>query len=198
MRQSHRGQADGGGRTPVAELYDSTFRLVSSWTTRTVTQLLYARAGIGIGPIQHVVLRQAQAAGPLKLGRLAALTGMTASNASKVVTDLVDAGMLRREVPDDDRRVTLLQVPAEGRGALVALERVGGEMLGERLASFTPVEVDDLRHLLSRLADEVESWGAQLVEGGDGGIVGDPGDEQGDRPRSLTRGGTAARTVEES
>lgn len=198
MRQSHRGEADGGGRTPVAELYDSTFRLVSSWTTRTVTQLLYARAGIGIGPIQHVVLRQAQAAGPLKLGRLAALTGMTASNASKVVTDLVDAGMLRREVPDDDRRVTLLQVTAEGRGALVALERVGGEMLGERLASFTPVEVDDLRHLLSRLADEVESWGAQLVEGGDGGIVGDPGDEQGDRPRSLTRGGTAARTVEES
>ena len=198
MRQSHRGEADGGGRTPVAELYDSTFRLVSSWTTRTVTQLLYARAGIGIGPIQHVVLRQAQAAGPLKLGRLAALTGMTASNASKVVTDLVDAGMLRREVPDDDRRVTLLQVTAEGRGALVALERTGGEMLGERLASFTPVEVDDLRHLLSRLADEVESWGAQLVEGGDGGIVGDPGDEQGDRPRSLTRGGTAARTVEES
>ncbi|HKH05939.1 MAG TPA: MarR family transcriptional regulator [Acidimicrobiales bacterium] len=198
MKQSHRGEADGGGRTPVAELYDSTFRLVSSWTTRTVTQLLYARAGIGIGPIQHVVLRQAQAAGPLKLGRLAALTGMTASNASKVVTDLVDAGMLRREVPDDDRRVTLLQVTAKGRGALVALERVGGEMLGERLASFTPVEVDDLRRLLSRLADEVESWGAQLVEGGDGGIVDDPGDEQGDRRRSRTRGGTAALTVEES
>ena len=175
-------EREGDDRSALDELYDSTFSLVSSWTARTVTQLLYARAGISMGPGQHVVLRQAHRAGPLKLGRLAALTGMTASNASKVVTDLVDTGLVRRQVPDDDRRVTLLQVTDEGRRVLAHLERTGGEMLGERLTSFAPEEVDDLRRLLGRLADEVESWGAQLVEGGDGD----------------NRGGTAARPVEES
>ena len=52
-----------------------------------------ARAGRARAPGQQGVLRQAHRAGPLKLGRLAALTGMTASNASKVVTDLVDTGL---------------------------------------------------------------------------------------------------------
>jgi DNA-binding MarR family transcriptional regulator len=195
---SQRAEQDGRGSSSVADLYESTFRLVSSWTARPVTQMLSRRAGVGLGPIQHVALRQVARAGPLKLGQLAGLTGMTASNASKVVADLVDAGLVRREVPDDDRRVTLLEVTADGLDALDALGRAGGEMLGERLASFAPEEVDDLRRLLGRLADLVEAWGAQLVEVGEAGGVGAAADAQGDRPRSRTRGGTAARNVEES
>lgn len=195
---SQRAEQAEDGSSSVGELYESTFRLVTSWTSRPVTQLLERRAGVGLGPIQHVALRQVARAGPLKLGRLAALTGMTASNASKVVAELVDAGLVRREVPDDDRRVTLLEVTAEGLAALDAFGRAGGEMLGERLASFAPGEVDDLRRLLGRLADLVEAWGAHLVEVGEAGDVGAAADEQGDRPRSRTRGGAAARTVEES
>jgi DNA-binding MarR family transcriptional regulator len=184
----------------VAALYDSTFRLVSSWTGRSVTQLLARRADVGLGPIQYAVLRQVARSGPLKLGRLAALAGMTASNASKVVAELVEAGMVRRDVPDDDRRVTLLQVTGEGRDALDALALAGGEMLGERLASFSPGEVDTLRRLLDRLADEVESWGVALAEGTEGAGAADAGEERGDRRRPPTRGGgrTAARTVEET
>ena len=188
----------------VGDLFDALARLTFSWAARPVARLYLDRAGVPIEPTHHVVLRYIGVSGPLRLSDLAALANMTPSNASKVVADLVDAGLVSRRIPRDDRRVTLLELTGEGGGALGRLQETGSAMLAERLSSFSPEEVDDLRGLLGRLADEVEAWTSTLSrEPGDGPGDG-PGGSVGPAParagRSITRtgGGSSAATQEES
>ncbi|MBI2710111.1 MAG: MarR family transcriptional regulator [Actinobacteria bacterium] len=158
MAKAHEHELIGLDRRAVAGLFDSTSRLVFSWTARPVTQQFGALAGLSLEPIEYLVLRHIRVHGPLRLGELASRANMTPSNASKIVTELVEEGLVARQVPNTDRRVTMLELTDAGADAAARLERAGVGMLAERLAGFSPEEVDELYRLLARLADEVESW----------------------------------------
>lgn len=123
------------------------------------------RADVGVEPGQYQVLLATAGSGPLRLRDLAEATGMTPSNASKIVAELVDAGLVARRVPSSDRRVTLLDVTPAGRMAVAELEKVGHVMLSERLALFSEEEVATLGRLLERLARVTTGWASTLGTG---------------------------------
>ena len=142
----------------MAELFEATMRLAASWTAPQVLRDYVARSGAGIQPGQYQTLRTVGASGPIRLGDLAAATAMTPGNASKIVAELVEAGLVTRTVPRTDRRVTLIELTEDGRTAVTRLDDIGRAMLNERLSEFSPAEVDSLAELLVRLADATTGW----------------------------------------
>lgn len=148
----------------VGRLFSASMHITWSWLSPSVLRNYLARADVGVNPSQYQALVLIAAAGPVRLSEVAAGAGMTASNASKVVNDLVGAGLVTRTVPTTDRRVTLLAATEEGRRAVGDLERVGRQMLAERLDGFTADEVDVLGRLLERLASVTEGWTSSLSE----------------------------------
>jgi len=149
---------DGAAPDAVGHLFEATMRLAASWTSPQVLRSYVERSESGVQPGQYQTLRTVGAAGPIRLGDLAAATAMTPSNASKIVAELVDAGLVTRTVPRSDRRVTLIELTATGQRAVRQLDRVGRDMLRERLSQFRPDEVDALAGLLGRLADATSGW----------------------------------------
>lgn len=152
----------GDGRTDVGRLFRAAFDLTRSWMSPEVMRSYMERAGVGVEPGQYQALLAVAGSGPLRLRDLAEVTGMTPSNASKIVAELVDAGLVNRTVPSTDRRVTLLQVTPAGRAAVSELERIGHVMLSERLAGFSAEEITTLGQLLERLARATTGWTSTL------------------------------------
>ena len=150
------------GVDPVARLFGATLHLTWSWMSPSVVRNYLQRANLGLGTSQYQALVVIAGSAPVRLGEVASGARMTASNASKIVTELVDAGLVTRRVPSTDRRVTLLEPTAAGREAVENLEKVGRLMLAERLEGFEPSEVDLLGRLLERLAAATDGWTRSL------------------------------------
>lgn len=166
-----------GAMDPVARLFGATLHLTWSWMSPSVVRNYLQRANLGLGTSQYQALVVIAGSAPVRLREVASGARMTASNASKIVTELVDAGLVTRRVPSTDRRVTLLEPTAAGRAAVENLERVGRLMLAERLEGFEASEVDLLGRLLERLAAATDGWtrslepvslGDELEEEGEG------------------------------
>ena len=99
-----------------------------------------------------LVVNQLSYNGAMRPVELSLALGMTPTNMSKIVGRLVQAGLTVR-----------VAAPADDRGVLVALTDEG-RRIGERimataetnmqalLADWSPAEVDDLRHMMARLA----------------------------------------------
>ena len=107
---------------------------------------------------QRYVLERIVEEGPVRLNDVAEATGMTPSNASKIVEVLVQVGAVERTVPAGDRRVTLLAATQAGRDLIVRLEDVDLSFLSDRLEVFADDEVATLAVLLGRFAQVVEEW----------------------------------------
>ncbi len=150
------------GAEAVGRLFTAALHVTWSWMSPSVVRNYLQRANVGVGPSQYQALVVIAGDGPVRLGDVAARSGMTPSNASKIVTELVDAGLITRRVPSSDRRVTLLETTAAGRRAVEDLGRVGCQMLAERLDGFTLDEVDTLGRLMERLAAVTDGWTSTL------------------------------------
>jgi len=90
--------------------------------------------------------------GPLTVGQLAAAEQIRSPTASKLVTELVDLGLVIRSTSADDRRVTEVRPTARGRWMLQAGRRRRVANLASRLAVLGP---DDLA-TLDRAAEILE------------------------------------------
>jgi len=159
--EGERNQADA-----VRRLFAASLHITWSWMSPSVVRNYLHRANVGVGPSQYQALVVIAGDGPVRLRDVAARTGMTPSNASKIVTELVDAGLVTRRVPSTDRRVTLLETTPGGRRAVENLGRVGRQMLAERLEGFAPEEVDTLGRLMERLASATDGWTSTLDDEG--------------------------------
>jgi DNA-binding MarR family transcriptional regulator len=164
------------GVDPVARLFGATLHLTWSWMSPSVVRNYLQRANLGLGTSQYQALVVIAGSGPVRLREVASGARMTASNASKIVTELVDAGLVTRTVPSTDRRVTLLEPTPAGRAAVENLERVGRLMLAERLEGFEPSEVDLLGRLLERLAAATDGWTRSLEPEPQGDELDDEGE----------------------
>ncbi|MGL5930700.1 MAG: MarR family winged helix-turn-helix transcriptional regulator [Dermatophilaceae bacterium] len=96
------------------------------------------RAGITLA--EHEVLVVALAAGGrLRMGALASRLVLSKSGITRLVAKLEDGGLLRREIPPDNRRVTLAVLTPRGRQvlrrAVPAFERALREAFGHHLTA---------------------------------------------------------------
>lgn len=110
-----------------------------------------ARVGVALPRSQASALWAVQAHGPLRLADLAALLDVDASNLSRTVTSLVDAGLVRREAASDDRRARVLSLTPEGRRVGQRLRAEWSRALGARLSSWSDRDLAAAAALLGRL-----------------------------------------------
>jgi DNA-binding MarR family transcriptional regulator len=168
------------GVDPVARLFGATLHLTWSWMSPWVVRNYLQRSDLGLGTSQYQALVVIAGTAPIRLRDVADGARMTPSNASKIVNELVEAGLVTRRVPSSDRRVTLLEPTAAGRRAVENLERVGRQMLAERLEGFEPSEVEVLGRLLERLAAATDGWTRSLEPVRALNDRDDPDEEQGE------------------
>jgi DNA-binding MarR family transcriptional regulator len=96
----------------------------------------------------HFGLLTILCAQPRTLSELAALQGVRLPTMSNSITAMVGRGWVRRNAPQKDRRVVMIEVTPNGRGALERVGRCAEAHLSERLA---PLDADARRQLRAGL-----------------------------------------------
>jgi len=92
---------------------------------------------------------------PMSMGELATALAIDPPNATVVVDELQDLGLLTRRPHPEDRRAKLVEATAKGR----ALARRADELLATPPAALTELSGEDLaslRRILAALADAAE------------------------------------------
>ena len=108
------------------------------------------RLGVCQPRSQAAALWAVQSHGPLRLADLAALLDVDASNLSRTVSALVDAGLVRREA-GEDRRARVLTLTAKGRRVGERLRLEWSSALGARLSEWSDKDLAAAAKVLSRL-----------------------------------------------
>jgi len=114
--------------------------------------------GLRLDRLDYVILRELIYGGPRRLSDLAKAMAMTNSHMSRVVDNHVRWGLLSRTVPDDDRRVTIIDVSPLGREIGRSVENSFRGLLAARLARFDEADIVKFAELFTRFADEVVGW----------------------------------------
>ena len=99
-----------------------------------------------------LVVNQLSYNGAMRPVELSAALGMTATNMSKIVGRLAQAGLVVRVAAPDDDRGVLVALTAEGRRVGGRIMATAEQNLRDALADWSPAEVDQLRRMMARLA----------------------------------------------
>jgi DNA-binding MarR family transcriptional regulator len=110
----------------------------------------------------HFGLLTMLSAQPRTLTELAALQGVSLPTMSNSITAMVQRGWVRRTAPGRDRRVIIIEVTANGKGALERVGRCAELHLAEFLS---PLDGDARRRLQSGLGVLRKVFGKQLPLG---------------------------------
>jgi len=105
--------------------------------------------------------------GPVRIGDLAALGGVTQPGMSQLVSRLEGAGLVERTRSDEDARVTLVKITHEGRNALERVNRERNRVLGVHLERLSDEEVRRIRDGLSPLSSLAQDVVRDLTAGDD-------------------------------
>ncbi len=108
------------------------------------------KVGVTLPRSQAAALWAVQAHGPLRLADLALLLDVDASNLSRTVSALADAGLVRRDF-GEDRRVRVLTLTETGARVGQQLRQEWSAALGARLASWSDADLAQLAAVLTRL-----------------------------------------------
>lgn len=99
-----------------------------------------------------LVVNQLSYNGAMRPIELSLALGQTATNMSKIVGRLVRAGLTARVAAPDDDRGVLVALTDEGRRIGERIMATAETNMQALLADWSPAEVDDLRHMMARLA----------------------------------------------
>ncbi|MDI3298721.1 MAG: MarR family transcriptional regulator [Bacillota bacterium] len=117
--------------------------------------------------------------GPMPVGRLAEVLGVSEPTASALVDRLARLGLVRREEDNRDRRRTLVSLSPRGEGQVAALRHGGEQLLERALVRLEDGELEALAHGLEALARALEAEVAEAASTGN--VSGRTGDQVGDR-----------------
>lgn len=95
----------------------------------------------------------AAASTPLTVGEIADAVGVDQPRASRLVQQVVDAGLARREADPDDARRTRVALTDTGTAIVRGFRGERRDAVDEALTGFTDAERAELARLLTKLAD---------------------------------------------
>jgi DNA-binding MarR family transcriptional regulator len=99
------------------------------------------QAGTGLTPSLQSALAMIDARGPLTLGELAAVEQISPPTITRIVSKLEEMGLVARECDAADRRVTNVDVTADGHRQLAESRERRDAWLRERLADLSADDV---------------------------------------------------------
>lgn len=111
-------------------------------------RLDWPRAGIG-------VVRLLSLCGPVQLTDVAAKLRVDVSVASRQVSQLVDAGDVRRTVDADDRRVRVLELTEQGEVLIETMSAQFADLLGAIFVGWSTSDLSDAADQIRRVAEAI-------------------------------------------
>jgi DNA-binding MarR family transcriptional regulator len=129
---------------PIIQTYWDIFGAVERGTMPAWVHLSLSTAQLKVLFLLHY-------GGPLSIGQVADILGITLATASHLVEKLVEAGYVARTVDADDRRRAWASVTPEGRQTALQLRQGRYSLLEEWLAQLDEPALASLRAGLSAL-----------------------------------------------
>jgi DNA-binding MarR family transcriptional regulator len=111
---------------------------------------------VNLAAQQFVVLKQLQQMGPTSQTGLADALGIDYSNMANVTAELCDRGLMNRRRDEADRRRYVLALTDEGSQLVADSDLMLREGDEDMLSVLSETERDQLRDLLSRMADALQ------------------------------------------
>ena len=144
-----------GGPEPIEELMVSLQRLGRLLASRQVASRITTAAGAQVSQQGVTLLRVLHREGRQAMATLAAAAAMDLAAVSRQVKLLEAAGAVRRRSSADDRRVTLLELTADGRRLAERVRAVGVRHLETALQGWSTADERTLARLLGRMVDDL-------------------------------------------
>ncbi|MGI8507268.1 MAG: MarR family winged helix-turn-helix transcriptional regulator [Solirubrobacteraceae bacterium] len=119
-----------------------------------------AGSAAGLTPTRISVLLTVVRAGPIRLSELAELESLNPTMLSRVVSDLVDAGLMARVSDDGDRRAAWVKTTPAGRKLAQRMRRERTDALNHALEGLP----EDDRQTIEQALPALEGLAEQLSE----------------------------------
>ncbi|MGZ4167522.1 MAG: MarR family winged helix-turn-helix transcriptional regulator [Solirubrobacteraceae bacterium] len=119
-----------------------------------------AGSAAGLTPTKISVLLTVVREGPIRLSALAESESLNPTMLSRVIANLVDAGLLARTSDDGDRRAAWVEATEDGRQLAQRMRRERTDAVNEALDALAP----DDRRLLEKALPALEQLAEQLKE----------------------------------
>jgi len=137
--------------TPALDLYSAMDELVRAQREAGAVLARHfeiPRANLG-------VIRLLSLCGPTQVADVAAKLRVDVSVASRQISHLVDAGYVRREVDDDDRRVRVLELSDKGRALIDEMTARFAELLDQVFVGWSAEELGEAASQVRRVAEAI-------------------------------------------
>lgn len=141
-------------RTPATgdRVGDAGCGLLLTRLARAANRSLACSLGeLGLRAQQFGVLHLLADSGPMSQADLADSVRVHASNLVRLLDELEEAGLIERRRDPSDRRRQLVGLTDAGAAMLRRAERAAAEAERELLAPLSPLEQEQLQHLLGRI-----------------------------------------------
>jgi len=136
-------------------LHEAIIDLVDEINRPRRDDRLIEEAGIPLDRALFPLLARVARYGPIGVVDIADRTGRDHTTISRQMAKLEELGLIERRASSTDRRVREATVSAKGRAMVAALNAARERLANRILASWTDAELDDLRRLLRRFADDL-------------------------------------------
>nr|WP_246587111.1 MarR family transcriptional regulator [Stakelama flava] len=136
-------------------LHAAIIDLVEEINRPSRDERLVAEAGIPLDRALFPLLASVARYGPVGVVEVADRTGRDHTTISRQMTKLEELGLIERRASATDKRVREATVSAKGQKMVTALDAARERLANRILVSWTDAELDDLRRLLRRFADDL-------------------------------------------
>ncbi len=149
---------------PIANRGDKWLRTFVPYLMYRITSKLNMRLHgklrtSGINLARWRVLAVLRANGEINLGRVVELTVMEQPSVSRIVTQLVNEGLVKRKLSKADSRIVLVRLTAAGVKAFKSIYPTAEAHQELALRGFTKTEVSKLTGFLRRIQKNIETEG---------------------------------------
>ncbi len=142
-------------RAILRGLHEAMIDLVDEINRPRRDDRLIEEAGIPLDRALFPLLARVGRYGPIGVVDLADRTGRDHTTISRQMTRLEELGLIERQPSARDRRVREARVTDKGAAMVAALNAARERLANRILASWSDAELDTLRHLLRRFADDL-------------------------------------------
>jgi len=131
---------------------------VVRWATRAESRHALHGAGEGAcSPTEAWLLQQLAQSGSVRMSSLAEWQGVDRSTMTVQIRRLADRGLVSRRPDPADARAVLIDLTARGRDMVAEERNRADQIFAEAVADWDPADRDDLRRLLAKLAQRLQS-----------------------------------------
>lgn len=149
-------------RPDTLAVLDSLNRVLAEWTNPRFVESMGAAVGLDMDASSITALTLVGRHGPLRPSAIAERMATGASNVSKILLRLEEAGLVGRERDRDDARATRVMLTDAGRKASVRLDKIGSHTLERLLASWSAQERVIFARLLGRFEEATVAMAATI------------------------------------